>query len=190
MKIRSLSRIAAALLAAGVAFAVSTGASAADTMTESPQVRTQALQSLDVSGIDHVGINVPDVNAASQFFAELLGAHVVSDFRPGKIPDAWKERFNWRKSSEIQRIVMMQLADGSKIELFQYSGPDISTQRPHEDDAAETHIALKTHDVDRSIAVLKKRGLPILNDPITNPDGEQWFYFLTPWGSQIELVFH
>jgi len=29
----------------------------------------------------------------------------------------------------------------------------------------------------------------VLNDPITLPDGETWFYFLTPWGSQIELVF-
>jgi catechol 2,3-dioxygenase-like lactoylglutathione lyase family enzyme len=142
-----------------------------------------------VSGVDHVGINVPDVDAASQFFADLLGAKVVSDFRPGKIPDAWKERFHWHKSSEIQRIVMMRLPDRSKIELFEYAGPDISRQQPHEDDASETHIALKARDIDRSVAVLKARGLPILNDPLPNPDGEQWFYFLTPWGSQLELVF-
>lgn len=146
-------------------------------------------QRLAVAGIDHVGINVPDVDVASAFFADLLGARVVSDMRPGKIPDGWKKAFNWHKSSEIDRIVMMQLLDGSRIELFQYSGPDISRVRPHEDDAAETHIALKTTDIEHSIAVLKSRGLRILNDPVTLPDGERWFYFLTPWDSQFELVF-
>lgn len=146
-------------------------------------------QRLAVAGIDHVGINVPDVAVAAAFFEDLLGARIVSDMRPGKIPDGWKKAFNWRTSSEIDRIVMMQLQDGSRIELFQYSGPDISRVRPHEDDAAETHIALKTTDVDHSIAVLKSRGLRILNDPVTLPDGERWFYFLTPWDSQFELVF-
>lgn len=146
-------------------------------------------QRLAVAGIDHVGINVPDVAVAAAFFADLLGARVVSDMRPGKIPDGWKNAFNWHTSSEIDRIVMMQLQDGSRIELFQYSGPDISSVRPHEDDAAETHIALKTTDIDHSIAVLKNRGLRILNEPVTLPDGERWFYFLTPWNSQLELVF-
>lgn len=144
---------------------------------------------LAVSGIDHVGINVPDVNAASAFFEKLLGAHVVSDMNPGKIPDAWKDKFRWHRSSEIQRIVMMQLQDGTKIELFQYAGPEISRSLPHEDDAAATHIALRTTDVTHSLAVLKAMRLRVLNDPITLPDGETWFYFLTPWGSQIELVF-
>jgi catechol 2,3-dioxygenase-like lactoylglutathione lyase family enzyme len=97
-------------------------------------------QRLAVAGIDHVGINVPDVAVAAVFFSDLLGAPVVSDMRPGKIPDGWKKAFHWHKSSEIDRIVMMQLQDGSQIELFQYSRPDISRVRPHEDDAAETHI--------------------------------------------------
>jgi catechol 2,3-dioxygenase-like lactoylglutathione lyase family enzyme len=150
---------------------------------------TAPQQRLAVTDIDHVGINVPDVNAVSAFFADLLGAGVVSDMRPGKIPDAWKTAFHWHKSSEIERVVMTQLADGSKIELFEYSGPEISRVSPHEDDAAETHIAPKAIDIDHSIALLRERKLRMLNDPGTLSDGERWFYFLTPWGSQLELVF-
>lgn len=152
-------------------------------------VETLPAQRLTVTGIDHVGMNVPDVEKASSFFAELLGARVVSDMRPEGITNAWKEAFNWHRSSKIDRIVMMQLQDGSQIELFQYSGPEISRARPHEDDDAETHIALEATDIQRSIALLKSRGLRILNAPVSLPDGTRWFYFLTPWHAQLELVF-
>ncbi len=188
MTTRFLRRPLAALLVAGAFVAAPAASALAATVNPAPQA-AQPARALQVAGIDHVGINVPDVDAASAFFADLLGAHVVSEMRPGRIPDAWKDAFNWRRSSELDRIVMMQLQDGSKIELFQYTGADIVRARPHEDDAAETHIALKTTDVDHSLAVLKARGLHVLNDPVTLPDGERWFYFLTPWGSQIELVF-
>ncbi|MGF6768374.1 catechol 2,3-dioxygenase-like lactoylglutathione lyase family enzyme [Paraburkholderia sp. GAS199] len=188
MKKNTLYRAIAAASFVATAMA-SLPARAADQAPLNPNAATTQARQLNVAGVDHVGINVPDVDAASAFFADLLGARVVSDMRPGKIPDAWKDSFNWRHTSEIDRIVMMQLRDGSKIELFQYSGPDVSRALPHEEDAAETHIALKTVDLDHSLAVLKARGLRILNDPVTLPDGERWFYFLTPWGSQLELVF-
>jgi len=83
---------------------------------------------------------------------------------------------------------MMRLPDGTGVELFQYSGEKIGHERPHQDDDAATHIALKTRDVLTSFKAVQKAGLKTLNEPVTNADGTQWFYFLTPWGSQIELV--
>lgn len=153
-----------------------------------PATASPVTPSLQASVIDHVGINVPDIDAATAFFNELVGAKVISDVRPGAIPAEWKASFNWRESSELQRFTMLQLNGGSKIELFQYQGPQIDHQPPHEDDIGATHIALRTTDIDRSLAVVKARGLKVLNEPITNPDGIRWFYVLTPWGSQLELV--
>ncbi|MDU6388676.1 MAG: VOC family protein, partial [Pantoea sp.] len=106
----------------------------------------------------------------------------------GAIPDAWKAAFNWHQSSDLKRFVMMRLPDGTGIELFQYSGAQIDHTRPHQDDDGATHIALRTHDVPASFKAIQKAGLKTLNEPVTNADGTQWFYFLTPWGSQIELV--
>ncbi|AZL69561.1 MULTISPECIES: VOC family protein [Pseudomonas] len=143
---------------------------------------------LEVSVIDHVGMNVPDVDAAIHFFADLAGAKVISDIRPGAIPAEWKTQFRWHPSSELQRFAMVQLDGGAKVELFQYRGPDINPEHPHEDDSGASHFALKTNDIARSLALVKSKGLKVLNEPITNPDGVQWFYFLTPWGSQMELV--
>lgn len=141
-----------------------------------------------ISGVDHAGINVPDLNKAIEFFQTTFGAKLESDIIPGAIPDAWKAAFNWRQSSDLKRFVMMRLPDGTGVELFQYSGAQISHAHPHQDDDAATHIALKTHDVASSFKAIQKAGLKTLNEPVTNADGTQWFYFLTPWGSQIELV--
>lgn len=141
-----------------------------------------------ISGVDHAGINVPDLGKAIAFFQTTFGATLESDITPEAIPDAWKAAFNWHRSSELKRFVMMRLPDGTGVELFQYSGEQIDHQRPHQDDDAATHIALRTDDLASSYAAIKKAGLKTLNEPVTNADGTQWFYFLTPWGSQIELV--
>lgn len=151
----------------------------------SPAAAPEALQ---VSAIDHVGMNVPDIDSAVKLFTDLVGAKVISDIRPGAIPAEWKTQFSWNQSSELERFVMLQLEGGAKVELFQYKGPKINHVQPHEDDIGATHFALRTTDMARSLAVIKAKGLKVLNEPITNADGVQWFYFLTPWGSQIELV--
>ena len=101
----------------------------------------------------------------------------------------WKARFRWHPSAHLNRFLMIRTPGGSRIELFEYASSEMVREQPHEDDAGATHIAFRGQDIDRSIAVLKARGLRILNDPITLDDGTRWFYFLTPWNSQIELVF-
>lgn len=151
--------------------------------------RTIPATQLETAGIDHVGINVPDADAAITFYRELLGASVLSDVRPGDPSPAWKERFRWHASARLVRLVMLAIPGNGKLELFQYDTPEGTRDHPHQDDAGSTHVALRARDIDRSIAVLKAHGLTILNDPVTNADGRRWFYFLTPWGSQTELVF-
>lgn len=141
-----------------------------------------------IAGVDHAGINVPDLSKAIAFFQTTFGATLESDITPGTIPAEWKTAFNWHQSSDLKRFVMMRLPDGTGVELFQYDGEHISHERPHQDDDAATHIALKTNDVPSSFKSIQKAGLKTLNEPVTNADGTQWFYFLTPWGSQIELV--
>lgn len=174
---------AAPLTTLALSLALALGAQAA-----TPSSQSTSQPALQASAIDHIGINVPDIDAATAFFNDLLGATTISDVRPGVIPEQWKANFRWRQSSELQRFVMLQLNGGSKIELFQYQGAQINHQQPFEDDIGATHIALRTADIDRSLAVVKAKGLKVLNEPITNPDGVRWFYVLTPWGSQLELV--
>jgi catechol 2,3-dioxygenase-like lactoylglutathione lyase family enzyme len=163
-------------------------ASLAQAAVPAHQTVPSTADALQVSMIDHVGMNVPDIDAAIRFFSDLTGATIISDIQPGNIPAEWKTQFNWHPSSELQRFVMLQLNGGAKVELFQYRGADINGQSPHGDDIGVSHFALKTTDMAHSLAVIKAKGLKILNEPITNPDGVQWMYVQTPWGAQIELV--
>lgn len=180
-----MNRLHWALLAASVTL---TAATQAATTTPQSQPAMNSAAPLQVSVIDHVGINVPDIDAATRFFAELMGARVISDISPGKISDQWKSQFRWHGSSELQRFVMLQMDGGAKLELFQYRGAGINQAQPHGDDAGASHVALRTADIDGSLATLKRLNVTILNEPITNPDGVRWFYFQAPWGTQIELV--
>lgn len=144
---------------------------------------------LETGGIDHVGINVPDADAAIAFYQDVLGATVLSDMRPADPGPAWKRRFRWHASARLRRLVMLAIPGGAKLELFEYETPDGARDHPRQDDAGATHIALRARNLDRSIAVLKAHGLTILNAPVAMPDGSRWFYALTPWGAQMELVF-
>jgi catechol 2,3-dioxygenase-like lactoylglutathione lyase family enzyme len=165
-----------------------TNATQAATISSQSHSALNTATQLQVSAIDHVGINVPDIEAATRFFSALMGARVISDISPGKIPDQWKSQFRWNRSSELQRFVMLQMDGGAKLELFQYQGTEINQTQPHGDDAGASHLALRTADIDGSLATLKRLNVTILNEPITNPDGVRWFYFQAPWGTQIELV--
>ena len=150
---------------------------------------TPPAPTIDAPTIDHVGINVPDADAAARFFHDLIGTKVVLDLHPSDPDAGWKAHFRWHPSARIVRLLMIQTTGGSRLELFQYDAPDADRELPYQDDPGATHIALKANDIDRSLAVIKQRGLRILNEPVTLPDGSRWFYFLTPWNAQIELVF-
>ncbi|MGY5956428.1 VOC family protein [Kosakonia sp. BK9b] len=173
-------RITSTLFASSLLLAAASMAAPAFSAPSAPLVA--------VAGVDHTGINVPDLDKAIVFFQTTFGATLETDATPGPLPATWKSAFNWRRSSELTRFVMLRLPDGTGVELFQYRGEHINHHRPHQDDDAATHIALRTHDVLSSYEAIKKAGLKTLNEPVTNADGTQWFYFLTPWGSQIELV--
>lgn len=173
-------RIAATLFASSLLLGTASFSAATFSAGSTPPIA--------ISGVDHAGINVPDLAKASAFFQSTFGATLESDITPGAIPDAWKAAFNWHQSSDLKRFVMMRLPDGSGVELFQYSGAQIGHGHPHQDDDAATHIALRTQDVPASFKAIQQAGLKTLNEPVTNADGTQWFYFLTPWGSQIELT--
>ncbi len=154
-----------------------------------PHAAAQQAPAIAGGAIDHVGINVPDAAKAAAFFHDLLGTHIVYDLHPAPVDAAWKRRFRWHASARNRRIIMVETPQGSKIELFEYASLDAARAQPHEDDPGATHIAFRATDLAGSIAALKARGLRILNDPGRLPDGSLWFHFLSPWGSELELIF-
>jgi len=152
------------------------------------------------SRVDHVGLTVPDLEAAVRFYCEVFGATEVTRLGPfdaRELPATdgrdWCEahinvagaRFNF---------VMLQLGPGMMLELFQYDLPlDRRTDLPRNCDLGGHHLALKVENLDKAVDYLRQQpGVRVMSGPIVVTDG-LWagmrvIYFLDPWGNQLELV--
>jgi catechol 2,3-dioxygenase-like lactoylglutathione lyase family enzyme len=152
----------------------------------------QAQNKVSLLGVDHIGINVPDLQQAVNFFTDVLDFNVVTQIGPVPLDSNWKKANHMNLATGPVTIKMTRAGDGANIELFYYDKGKGSTTQPGGDDIGATHIAFYTSDIKASIADLKSKGVTFLGEPFTMPvgdtEGETWVYFLTPWGSKMELV--
>jgi catechol 2,3-dioxygenase-like lactoylglutathione lyase family enzyme len=176
-------------LTAAVATALISLAPSVTLAATAPPPTTPAV---DVRGVDHVGINVPDVAAASRFFAEMFGFVPVTEMRDIPVDAAFKKAFHMHDDAKVKAIRMLRAGDGANIELFQYDSPHAVSEQPYYDDIGASHISLYTDNIDKAVAALRAKGVTVLTDPIRMTQGpasgNAWVYFLTPWGSKMELV--
>lgn len=89
------------------------------------------------AGIDHVGVTVPDLKQAKEFFASTFGCEPVTQIGP----------FNMAPRAESVTLVMLRCGNGSNIELFEYKISTGSTVMPKIEDIGASHIAFYTDDV-------------------------------------------
>lgn len=157
-----------------------------------PVVTASAQDKAILLGVDHIGINVPDLPQAVQFFSDVLGFTAVTQIGPIALDSNWKKANHMHAGTGPVTIKMTRAGDGANIELFYYEKNEGSQQQPGGDDIGATHIAFYTPDIKESVAYLKSKQVTFLGDPFTMPsgdtEGETWVYFLTPWGAKMELV--
>ncbi|MRW87726.1 4-hydroxyphenylpyruvate dioxygenase [Pseudoduganella sp. FT26W] len=134
------------------------------------------------AGIDHVGVNVPDLKQAEAFFANTFGCEPVTQIGP----------FPMTPRAESLTLAMIRCGTGANIELFEYKNSTGSSVMPKSEDIGASHIAFYTDDVKAGVAYLKSQGITVLGEPMTmtsgDTEGETWVHFLSPWGSELELV--
>lgn len=137
---------------------------------------------IKTAGIDHVGVSVPDLKQAEAFFKTTFGCEPVTRIGP----------FPMTPRAESVKLSMLRCGSGANIELFEYKNSTGSTTMPKIEDIGASHIAFYTDDVAAGVAYLKSQGIKIVGEPITMPSGdtagETWVHFLSPWGSELELV--
>lgn len=147
-------------------------------------------------GIDHIGVTVPDLEAATEFFRAAFGAEVLYDTLPredgpnrGHATDA---RLGVPEGTAQRAVRMLALPSGPGLELFEYSGP--RQDRPAvASDLGFQHVAFYADDLDAAVAAVAAAGGCALAEPGPLPGPEagprnRFVYCRTPWGSTIELV--
>lgn len=146
-----------------------------------------------IKGIEHIGLTVPDLEEAVEFFVQVLGCEPVYDIDPFKSTGNWMEtQLDVDPRAEIPKITMLKCHGGPNLELFEYKAAVQSHSIPKNSDIGVHHLSFYVEDIQKGVETLKKNGLRVLGEPVHMTEGssagESWIYFLSPWGLQLELV--
>jgi catechol 2,3-dioxygenase-like lactoylglutathione lyase family enzyme len=144
-------------------------------------------------GTDHIGFTVPDLDAAVDFFVNVIGCEAFYDLGPFKSDDDWMHtHLNVHPKTVMKRLKFLRCKHGSNFEIFEYEAPDQNRQQPKNSDVGGHHLAFYVDDMAAALAHLKACGVRILGEPTVRTTGasagQTWVYFLSPWGMQFELV--
>ncbi|CAM3595075.1 VOC family protein [Kibdelosporangium persicum] len=145
-----------------------------------------------LSRVDHIGLTVPDLEQAREFFVDVLGCEYMYSLGPYEHDGHWmSEHLNVHDRAVMRKLHFFRLGGQAIFEVFEYEAPDQSTEPPRNSDIGGHHIALYVEDMDAAVADLHRRGLRVLGEPTASrgpSEGQRWVYFLAPWGMQCELV--
>jgi catechol 2,3-dioxygenase-like lactoylglutathione lyase family enzyme len=144
-------------------------------------------------GHDHTGITVPDIKQATDFFVNVLGCKEVMSFGPfaDEKGDFMHILLNVDPKSVIKQITLVRCGYGSNIELFQYTAPDQKDMTPKNSDIGGYHIAFYVDDIKAAKAYLDSKGVKTFFNLSVDQGpaaGQSIFYFLAPWGLQMEAI--
>ena len=132
---------------------------------------------VDLLRIDHVGIAVPDLDAAKTFYAETFGLRVVHE-----------------ETNEEQgvREAMLAVGDGPRLQLLAPARPDSAIAKfLDRSGPGLQQLAYTVADVEAASAALRARGLRLLYDTPRRGTAGSRINFVHPkdaGGVLVELV--
>ncbi len=138
-----------------------------------------------IRGLHHLGVSVPDLEAATAFYTEAFGFQVI-------LTESWTQ-------SEVADAVTglhksaargVNLWTGNAvIELFEFTAPPPAPQdldHPVADHGIN-HMCVQVSDIQGEVGRLTGLGMTFHSEPVGDESG--WFtYGRDPWGNVIELV--
>lgn len=142
---------------------------------------------------DHIGLTVPNLEEAIEFFSQHFGFELAYRFGPFASDDNWMaEHLNVNPRAEIINIAILN-AKGINLELFEYADTvERRKMSPNNADIGGHHLAFYVEDMDAAVMYLRQQGIMVLAEPTVMTEGptegESWVYFMAPWGMQLELV--
>lgn len=143
-----------------------------------------------IHGIEHVGLTVPNLEEATEFFVNVLGCKVVYSLHPTA---RYKDNYLDVHPQAERKIRTLSCRNGAHFELFEFSSPDQKRHMPKFSDYGGHHVAFYVDDMDTAIAYLKGKGVELFGEkrygegPEAGRDST-FVHFRTPWGLILELI--
>ena len=156
---------------------------------------SQSIPDARPRGIEHIGITVPDHDAAVAFFQAAFGAEVLfslTDKRRAPYTHADVGAQNGlRAGTSMVAVSMLRLGNGPNIEVFEIDRPGGATGQGISD-LGISHFSLTVDDIEATTAAFTAAGGSLLAGPYdlggqeAGP-GNRGRFGLTPWGLLIEF---
>lgn len=146
-------------------------------------------------GINHIGITVPNIDIATNFFKDGLGAKWSYDGltyddepRSGKLVEL---QLGLPEGSKVIRQRMLRLGNSVGLELFEIQAKK-QRQPLRLNDFGINHMSVYCDDIEASLERIIAAGgeaLDELHDNSRHEDteGNASIYVLSPWGMLVEL---
>jgi catechol 2,3-dioxygenase-like lactoylglutathione lyase family enzyme len=144
-------------------------------------------------GADHIGLTVPDMQQAIEFFVGKIGAEPYYGLGPfhDDDTDSFEVQFGVPSRAVLNEIRLLRLGN-LNIELFEWDAPG-HDEVPALNENGGHELCLYVDDIDAAISYLQGRGVEVLGEKmeLVGPEAgdEAWFvYFRAPWGLLLELI--
>ena len=141
---------------------------------------------MTIQRMEHVGIVVDDLAAATEFFVEL-GLVLEGE---GSVDGRWVDRVVGLEGVRVD-FAMMQTPDGNGgLELVMFHSPsnEGDNQRAPANTRGIRHIAFAVEDIDAVVAGLRARGAELVGELENYEDIYRLCYVRGPEGIIIELA--
>jgi catechol 2,3-dioxygenase-like lactoylglutathione lyase family enzyme len=145
-----------------------------------------------LTGLAHCAICVPDVDAATRWYRDVLGLQVLSP--PYRMEGEQMER---DMGELVPSPVVVHAAivgfgtDDRVIELIEYPAADVvppDSGRPVVTRVGLTHVGMLCDDIGATRAELETRGVEFLTAATAGVAGLQTTWCRDPWGTVIILM--
>ncbi|HEU5372569.1 MAG TPA: VOC family protein, partial [Gaiellaceae bacterium] len=125
---------------------------------------------LNLVGLDHVGLTVPDINQAIEWFEDILGA--VAPLTFGPFAGSFLEgAIGVPSGTQIDQITMLRIGHSANLELFKYEADPQRHDMPRNSDWSGHHVAFYVTDIDAAVEYMDSRGVTRMFGPFTLTDG-------------------
>ena len=150
-----------------------------------------------ITGVAHAAVCVPDIDAAVQWYSEVLDFRVLSPPYRMEGESIERDMGELVPSPVVVTAAIVGPEDGDRvIELIEYPYAEIDADIAPKTDkpaaaithAGITHVGLVCDDIDATRAHLEQHGVEFLTTGIAKVAGLRTTWFRDPWGAVFILM--
>ncbi|MDF1567637.1 MAG: VOC family protein [Spirochaetaceae bacterium] len=141
-----------------------------------------------ISGIQQIGIGIPDVEEAWRWYRCRFGMDIPIFREAAEAP--YMIKYTGGKVQSRDAVLAVNLRGGGGFEIWQYTSREtvFPDSAPVLGDTGIFAARIKSDDPVVAHRYLADSGATVLGDPAVGPDGEPTFFVRDPWGNLFQIV--